>query len=90
MIHQACIALKISYLFALGLCQVCPFQSEIEQQWCKTAVWFDWLTYDPHTMVQFIEPVMGMVRLALANLPSKATSMLEYLCKVTNCKTILF
>ncbi|XGW20890.1 hypothetical protein V3C99_004118, partial [Haemonchus contortus] len=58
-----------------------PPNSDIEQQWCKTVVWFDWLSYDPHTLVQYIEPVMGMVRLALANLPSKASSMLEYLCK---------
>ncbi|VDL64162.1 unnamed protein product, partial [Nippostrongylus brasiliensis] len=58
-----------------------PPNTEVEQQWCKTVVWFDWLTYDPHTIVQFIEPVMGMVRQSIANLPSKASSMLEYLCK---------
>ncbi|KAK6042416.1 hypothetical protein COOONC_20078 [Cooperia oncophora] len=58
-----------------------PPNTDVEQQWCKTVVWFDWLTYDAHTLVQFIEPVMGMIRQALANLPSKASSMLEYVCK---------
>ncbi|KHJ95448.1 hypothetical protein OESDEN_04605 [Oesophagostomum dentatum] len=58
-----------------------PPNSDVEQQWCKTAVWFDWLTFDPHTSVQFVEPVMSMLRIALANLPSKATALLEYVCK---------
>ncbi|RCN34118.1 hypothetical protein ANCCAN_20033 [Ancylostoma caninum] len=58
-----------------------PPNSDVEQQWCKTVVWFDWLTYDPHTSVQFVEPVISMLRIALANLPSKATAMLEYVCK---------
>ncbi|KJH51786.1 hypothetical protein DICVIV_01977 [Dictyocaulus viviparus] len=58
-----------------------PQNSDVEQQWCKTAVWFDWLTYDAHTSVQFIEPVISMVRIALASVPTKATSLLEYVCK---------
>ncbi|KAK6020842.1 hypothetical protein OSTOST_13497, partial [Ostertagia ostertagi] len=60
-----------------------PPNTDVEQQWCKTVVWFDWLTYDAHTLVQFIEPVMGMIRQALANLPSKASSspLMEYCCK---------
>ncbi|KAK6726857.1 hypothetical protein RB195_004889 [Necator americanus] len=58
-----------------------PPNSDVEQQWCKTVIWFDWLTYDPHTTVQFVEPVMSMLRIALANLPSKATALLEYVCK---------
>ncbi|KAJ1363207.1 hypothetical protein KIN20_023018 [Parelaphostrongylus tenuis] len=67
--------------FLLYLLTTIPPNSDVEQQWCKCAVWFDWLTYDVHTSVQFIEPVMSMIRQALVNVPMKATSLLEYVCR---------
>ncbi|VDM56424.1 unnamed protein product [Angiostrongylus costaricensis] len=67
--------------FLYYLLTTIPPNSDIEQQWCRNAVWFDWLTYDVHTSVQFIEPVMSMVRQALINAPMKATSLLEYVCR---------
>lgn len=58
-----------------------PFQFGSESQWCKTALWFDWLFFDPVTQFYTLEPALAVVRYCIGVQATKASSLLEYLIK---------
>ncbi|CAI4221684.1 unnamed protein product [Auanema sp. JU1783] len=59
-------------------------QTGYELQWCKTALWIDWILYDSNCPLSIIEPVLALVRFTLSAQAVKANSLMEYACKTVN------